>query len=106
MSNPFKNIELKYWPDFVLAISGISFVMVLGALIAGVTLPGGTLGWVLLFFGVIAFGVAGKHAHYRRHDKEIHKWVSAWRASFLSNILVLVSLGLIGGAVYVFAQNS
>lgn len=80
--------------------------MVLGALISDVALPGGTLGWVFLFFGVITFGVAGKHAHYRRYDKEIHKWVSAWRANFLSYIFLLVTLGLFGGAVYVFVQNS
>lgn len=106
MSDPFKNIELKYWPDFLLAVSGTFSVMVLGALIAGIVLPGGTLGWVLMFLGVVAFGIAGKNAHYRRHDKKIHKWVSAWRPNFLSNIFILVSLGLIAGSVYVFANSS
>lgn len=106
MSNPFSNIELKHWPDFVLAISGISFVMVLAALISSTNLPGGTLGWVTLMAGVVCFGIAGKHAHYRRHDKDIHKWISAWRMSVLSNILVVIAFGLISGSVYIFVQNS
>ena len=105
MKNPFSNIELKTWPDFLLAISGISFVMTLGAMISGIYLPGGTLGWVALMAGVVLFGIAGKQAHYRRHDKKLNKWISAWRFNALSNIFVFASLALILGAIYVFAQN-
>lgn len=102
MSNPFDNIQLKHWPDFLLALSGVSFTMAFWALIGGIVLPGGTLGWVFALAGVVSFGIAGKIAHYQRHDKAIYKWVSAWRNNWLSNMFLIVTMLLLVSSVYVF----
>jgi hypothetical protein len=51
MDNPLKNIQLKNWPDYWLAITGISFALVLGGLISGQHLPGMTVYWVMLLAG-------------------------------------------------------
>lgn len=95
MMNPFKNFQLKQLPDLVLVIFGISFLAILGALIRSVVLPGGTLGWLLVIAAFLSFSIAWKNAHYRTHDKEIHKWVNAWRHNGLSNAFLCLAVVLL-----------
>ncbi|MDR4516628.1 MAG: hypothetical protein MRK00_04485 [Nitrosomonas sp.] len=104
MVNPFKNIQLKYWPDYLLAITGVSFLVLLVGMISGRQIPGGIVYWVILFGGLVSFGIGAQIAHYRAHLKEIEGniniWVSKWRHTILADsfavigvILVLYALG-------------
>ncbi len=106
MENPFKNIQLKNWPDFLLAISGVSFVLVLGALVADQKLPGGTVAWAMLFGGLVIFGIGAQKAHYKTHIKNIkgnaNVWVSKWRHSLLADAFAGVGLLLILFAIRYF----
>ncbi|WP_440997545.1 hypothetical protein [Arhodomonas sp. SL1] len=103
MENPFKNIELKFWPDFLLAISGLAFVVSVAAMYSGATLARSlSVG----FFGLVLFGIGGKISHHRFRDPNIREnsnaWFSGWRHSMLANlfaaigvIIVLLSVWLI-----------
>jgi ABC-type multidrug transport system permease subunit len=100
--NPFKNFQLKQLPDLVLVIFGISFLAILGALICSVVLPGGTLGWLLVIAAFLSFSIAWNNAHYRTHDKEIHKWVNSWRHNGLSNAFLCLAVVLLISAFAYF----
>ncbi|PML81993.1 hypothetical protein [Enterovibrio norvegicus] len=106
MLNPFEKFELKQLPDLVLVIFGISFLAILGAIIGSVVLPGGTLGWLLVIASFLSFSIAWKNAHYRKHDKEIYKWVNAWRNNALSNIFLLIAALLFVSAIVYFKLRS
>jgi hypothetical protein len=106
MVNPFKNIELKNWPDYWLAVSGLGFIILLGALVAGKNQPGSTVAWVILFGGLLLFGIGGKIAHYKAHIKgvegNINVWVSKWRHGFLADTLAIIGIILIIYSVVTF----
>lgn len=102
MENPFKNIQLKDWPDFLLAISGVTFVVSLIALFGGSSFAGLL---VLTFGGLVLFGIGGKIAHYRFRDATIqgnsNAWFSGWRHSLLADCfaalgILLVVIAIIG----------
>lgn len=86
MENPFRNIQLKDWPDFLLAITGFSFVISLIALFGGSAFAGL---FVLAFGGLVLFGIGGKVAHYRFRDATIkgnsNAWFPGWRHSLLAD---------------------
>lgn len=106
MSNPFKNIQLKNWPDFWLAVTGPAFIIVLGALVTGKNIPGNTVTWVILFGGLVLFGIGAQKAHYKAHIKGVqgnmNVWVSKWRHSFLANTFAILGLALVLLAVWLF----
>ncbi|KKA43633.1 hypothetical protein [Salinivibrio sp. KP-1] len=62
MNNPFTNIELKVWPDFLLAISGALLVAAVVAMFAGNELA---TRLIFGFGGLVLFGIGGKAAHYK-----------------------------------------
>lgn len=97
MTDPFKNIQLKDWPDFFLAISGTSFVLILGALVAHQNMPGGIVNWLLFFGGTVLFGIGAKKAHYKARDINLpgNVWVSKWRCDFLANTFALGGVALV-----------
>ena len=68
LENPFRNIQLKDWPDFLLAVSGVSFVVSLIAFFGG---SSSAVPFVLVFGGLVLFGIGGKIAHYRFRDGAI-----------------------------------
>jgi len=103
VGNPFNNTQLKEWPDFLLAFSGVSFVVSLMAMFSGSSIG---LPCALIFGGLVLFGVGGKVAHYRFRDSGIkgngNAWFSGWRHSLLADsfagigvVLVLLAAFLI-----------
>lgn len=106
MLNPFENFQLKQLPDLVLVVFGISFLAILGALIGSIVLPGGTLGWFFVIGAFLSFSIAWKNAHYRTHDKKIHKWVNAWRNNTLSNVFLALTAVLLVSALAYFKLRS
>lgn len=96
MNNPFRNIQLKDWPDFLLAISGVSFVLSLVALFGGLSIAAMI---VPVFGGLVLFGIGGKIAHYRYRDASIignsNAWFAGWRHSFLADIFAGLGVFLI-----------
>lgn len=106
VENPFRNIQLKNWPDFWLAITGIAFVVVLTGLVAGQQLPGGSATWVMLFGGFVMFGIGAQKAHYKAHLKgvegNINVWVSKWRHSLLADLFAVIGVLLVLCAVVLF----
>jgi len=60
MLNPLKYIELKSWPDYMLAVSAVCLVMAAGALLSGASIA---LSLSFLFGGIFVFATAGKIAH-------------------------------------------
>ncbi|MDR9766301.1 hypothetical protein RJP56_09580 [Shewanella baltica] len=103
MSNPFDSMKLKSWPDFILAISGITFLLSFTAMVAEKELPGGTLGWVSLMGAIFSFGIAGKIAFKRVFNRDSNKWEDGWRNNHLSNLFILISVGLGYLAYHVFS---
>lgn len=103
VENPFKNIQLKDWPDFLLAISGVSFIVSLIALFGGSSFAAAL---VLVFGGFVLFGIGGKAAHYRFRDSSIkgnsNAWFSGWRHSLLADSLAGSGVLLIVAAVIWF----
>ena len=103
MDNPFKNIQLKDWPDFLLAISGLSFVVSLIALFGGSSFADEFL---LVFGGLVLFGIGGKVAHYRFRDAAIkgnsNAWFPGWRHSVLADSFAAFGVLLIVLAVIRF----
>lgn len=99
MENPYKNIQLKNWPDYWLAVTGFSFVIIFGGLVAGQQLPGGIVAWVMLFGGLVIFSIGAQISHYKVHLKGIegnmNVWVSKWRHNFLADALAVVGLLLV-----------
>ncbi|EOB6680354.1 hypothetical protein ACHELU_004371 [Vibrio vulnificus] len=106
MLNPFENFQLKQLPDLVLVVFGISFLAILGALIGSIVLPGGTLGWFFVSGAFLSFSIAWKNAHYRTHDKTIHKWVNAWHNNTLSNVFLALTAVLLVSALAYFKLRS
>ncbi len=106
MLNPFENFQLKQLPDLVLVVFGISFLAILGALIGSIVLPGGTLGWFFVSGAFLSFSIAWKNAHYRTHDKKIHKWVNAWHNNTLSNVFLALTAVLLVSALAYFKLRS
>nr|WP_274929760.1 hypothetical protein [Vibrio metschnikovii] len=106
MLNPFENFQLKQLPDLVLVVFGISFLAILGALVGSIVLPGGTLGWFFVIGAFLSFSIAWKNAHYRTHDKKIHKWVNAWRNNTLSNVFLALTAVLLISALAYFKLRS
>jgi len=106
MENPFKNIQLKNWPDYWLAVTGISFVILLGGLVAGQQLLGGTVNWVMFFGGLILFGIGAQKAHYKAHingiEGNMNVWVSKWRHSLLADVFAVAGLLLVLFAIAKF----
>ena len=106
MENPFKNIRLKHWPDYWLALTGPCLIIFLGALVANAEIPGNTVTWVILFSGMFIFGIGAQVAHYKIHLKGLegnaNVWISKWRHSFLANIFAVVGLSLILCAAAIF----
>lgn len=107
MVNPFKSIQVKVWPDFLLAISGSSFTILLIALATNKDLPGSTLGWMVMFGGLVIFGFGAKKSHYKAHIKGIKGvkgiWVSKWNHSFLSDLFALIGVFLIIFSIAIFS---
>jgi hypothetical protein len=107
MSNPFQNIQLKNWPDYWLAVNGISFVLILGALVAGQELLGRTVTWVILFGGFLFFGIGAKKSHYKAHVKGVqgnmNVWVSKWRHSFLADAFAIIGIVLVTYSIVSFS---
>lgn len=110
MENPFKNIQLKNWPDYWLAVTGASFVILLGGLVAGQQLPGGTVNWVIFFGGLVLLGIGAQKAHYKVHIKDgegnMNVWVSKWRHSIAADIFVIVGLLLVLFSIEKFIGHS
>lgn len=96
MSNPFSGIELKTWPDFLLAISGALLVAATVAMFAGNELA---LRLSAGFGGLVLFGIGGKVAHYKFRDPTIkgngNAWFSGWRHSLLADIFAASGVVLI-----------
>lgn len=103
MENPLKNIELKVWPDFLLAVSAVCLVMAVGSLLAGVPIA---LPLSPLFGGIFVFAIAAKISHYRFRDRSIkgnsNAWFSGWRHSVLADGLAVGGIGLIGWSIWLF----
>lgn len=96
MESPFKNIELKHWPDFLLAISGAAFLASLVALYSDVQIAKYLS---IFFFGFVLFGIGGKIAHYKYRDPNIggnvNAWFSGWKHSLLADSFALFGVILI-----------
>lgn len=103
MENPFKNIQLKDWPDFLLAITGVSFVTSLIALFGDSSFA--SL-FVLTFGGLALLGIGGKIAHYRFRDPTIkgnsNAWFPGWRHSLLADCFAGLGILLVVVAVILF----
>lgn len=101
MNNPFTNIELKVWPDFLLAISGVLLVAAVVVMFAGNELA---LRLSLGFGGLVLFGIGGKAAHYKYRDPSIkgnsNAWFSGWRHSFLADIFAALGIVLVCSSVW------
>ena len=106
MTNPFKNIPLKDWPDYWLAVTGISFIIILSGLAAGKEFPGGTVAWIILFGGLLLFGIGAKKSYYKAHIKgvevNINVWVSKWRHGFLSNTFAVIGVCMVLFSLSIF----
>jgi hypothetical protein len=96
MDNPLKNIELETWPDFLLAIAGLAFIISLTSLLSGSAVAAPT---TLIFSGIFSFGVGGKISYYRFRDSNIKRnknaWFSGWRHSLLADSFAVIGVVLI-----------
>lgn len=108
MENPLKSIELKTWPDFLLAVSGMAVMISLTALFAG---SDHALIATILFAGIFLFGIGGKISYYRYRDSSVkgnmNAWFSGWRHSILSDSLAFIGIALIVlSLVLIYLQNA
>lgn len=103
MENPLKNIQLKDWPDFLLAVSGASLCVSVIAILSGSALGAS---YALLFGGVFLFGVGGKIAHYKYRDPDIkgniNAWFTGWRHGLLADSFAIIGILLVFLAIYAF----
>lgn len=80
----------------MLSISGASYVASLIALFGGSSF---TSFFVLIFGGLVLFGVGGKIAHYRFRDATIkgnsNAWFPGWRHSFLADSFAVLGVLLV-----------
>lgn len=107
MDNPLKSLELKTWPDVMLAISSVPFLIAFSAIFAEST-KALAIPIAILLAGVICFGVAGKVAYYRYRNSSIrgnvNAWFSGWRHSLLADSLALVGFLLIVFGVFKLSE--
>lgn len=110
MNNPFSGIELKTWPDFLLAISGTLLVASVVAMFSGNDLA---LRLSVGFGGFVLSGIGGKIAHYKFRDSSVkgnaNAWFSGWRHSFLADIFAVTGVALIlfsGLLIYVYFAST
>lgn len=101
MESPFKSIKLKYWPDFLLAISGSAFVVSLVAMYSGIAFAQKlSVG----FFGFVLFGIGGRIAHYQFRGPSIrgnnNAWFSGWRHSPLADFFAIAGIVLVAMACW------
>lgn len=98
VKNPLEKLELKTWPDVLLAILAIPFLIAFGAIFLETTRSFATP-ITLIIAGIIFWGLAGKISYYRFHDKSIkgnmNAWFSGWRHSFLGDSIAVIGIALI-----------
>lgn len=106
VENPLRNIQLKIWPDFLMAAAGFLLVIsVIISLLAGSQLSGSC---ALLFGGGFLFGIGGKLAHYRYRDPNVkgnsNAWFAGWRHGPLADTFAGIGLILIVAAIFSFHE--
>ena len=103
LDNPLRNIQLKEWPDFVMAISGVSLVSSVVGMLSGVK-----LGYpcTLMFGGAFLFGLGGRIAHFKYRDASVkgnsNAWFSGWRHTTLADSFALLGVSMVLFAIYTF----
>ena len=103
VDNPLKSLELKTWPDILLAVCSIPFLLSFGAMFADST-KNFAIPITLLVSGIMCFGLGGKLAHYRYRDSSVkgnmNAWFSGWKHSLMADGLAALGLALIGLGIY------
>lgn len=106
MKNPLEKLELKTWPDILLAMVALPFVISFGAMFP-ISTRSFAVPITLIVAGIVLFGIAGKLSYHRYHDKSTagnsNTWVAGWRHSFLGNSIATIGISLVvAGAVAIF----
>lgn len=103
VDSPLKSIELKTWPDILLAICAVPFIIAFSAMFVDSTKTF-AVSVTILVDGLLSFGLGGKIAYYRFRDSEIggnmNAWFSGWRHSILADTLAILGVLLISLGVY------
>jgi hypothetical protein len=93
VTNPFKNIRVKYWPDYLLAVTGTCFIITVLTYLTGIDRA---FPLMVIFGGLILFGIGGEIAHYRYSIKGyggmVSQQFSGWRHTFLANSFALLGI--------------
>ncbi|AUD78734.1 hypothetical protein CW740_05505 [Kangiella profundi] len=98
VDNPLKSLELKTWPDVMLAISSVPFLISFGAMFVDST-KAFAVPITILIAGILCFGIGAKLAYYRYRDSNIegniNAWFAGWRHSFLADFFAFIGFLLI-----------
>jgi hypothetical protein len=106
VKNPLEKLDLKTWPDVLLAIFVLPFTIAFTALFPE-TSRDFAIPIVLIISGMLFFGLAGKISYYRFRDNTIkgnsNAWFSGWRHSILGNSIALVGVAqVLLGLIFIF----
>ncbi|MBE9516435.1 MAG: hypothetical protein IME93_05605 [Proteobacteria bacterium] len=104
--NPFKNIRIKYWPDYLLAVVGTCTI---AAVIAYLADSNRALPLMEIFGGLTLFGIGGEIAHYvyskKGYGGMVSQHFSGWRHTLLADLFAVIGLVITCYGVYQMYKN-